>query len=195
MKKIAIPVISVLLFLTLFRKMKVSNLTALVVGDSHSAGYGWGWQDVLAKEYNFKVVNISKSGTSLPQMFNAMKNFYAKNSVPLVFIYGGANDIFNGKSVDETFSEMQEMVNYAKSKGSKVVVISGFRSSKVSVGKNKSFIKNYDLYKEKLPTLSNAIVVPIWEEADKNDSPDGYHINALGQKKFAQYIGSKILSK
>ena len=131
----------------------------------------------------------------MPQMFNDMKNFYAKNSVPLVFIYGGANDIFNGKSVDETFSEMQEMVNYAKSKGSKVVVISGFRSSKVSVDKNKSFIKNYDLYKEKLPTLSNAIVVPILEEADKNDSPDGYHINALGQKKFAQYIGSKILSK
>jgi lysophospholipase L1-like esterase len=194
MKKLAIPVISILLFLAVFKKMKISNTTALVVGDSHSAGFGWGWQDVLAKEYDFKVVNISKSGASIPQMFNAMKKFYASNSVPLVFIYGGANDIFNGTSVTETFSEMQEMVNYAKSKGSKVIVIAGFRSSKVSVGKSKSFITNYDLYKQKLPTLANAIVVPIWEGADKNDSPDGYHINAVGQKEFAQYIGNKILS-
>lgn len=195
MNKVAIPVISLLLLLAMFKKMKISDMTALVVGDSHSAGFGWGWQDVLAREYNFKVVNISKSGFTLGQMFVAMKRFYEKNSVPIVFIYGGANDIFNGASVDETFSEIQEMVNFAKSKGSKVIVIAGFRSSKVSVGKSKTFIKNYDLYKEKLPRLSNAIVVPIWEDADKNDSPDGYHINALGQKKFAEYIGNRILSK
>jgi hypothetical protein len=55
-------------------------------------------------------------------MFIAMKRFYEKNSVPLVFIYGGANDIFNGSSVTETFSEMQEMVNYAKSKGIKMIM-------------------------------------------------------------------------
>ena len=76
MNKVAIPVISILLFLAIFKKMKISNTTALVVGDSHSAGLGWGWQDVLAKEYNFKVVNISKSGASIPQMFVAMKKFY-----------------------------------------------------------------------------------------------------------------------
>lgn len=193
MKKILIPIVSIALFSALFGKMKVSGLTALIVGDSHSAGFGWGWQDRLASKYNFKLINISKSGASLPQMFNAMKKFYEKNSVPLVFIYGGANDIFNGKSVDETLSELQSMVNFAVSKGSKVIVISGFRSSKVSVGKSKSFISNYDLYKQKLSGISNAIVVPIWEGGVSTDSPDGYHLNADAQKRFAEFIGESIL--
>lgn len=181
----------------LFTKMKISGKTALVVGDSHSAGFGWGWQDVLARSYNFKFINIAKSGYSIPQMQKAMVSFFqnAKEIPFATFIYGGANDIYNGKSVEETLLEMQEMVNKAVSYGSRVVVIAGFRSAKVSAGKDKTFIQNYDTYKQRLSTIQNATIVPIWEGGLASDSPDGFHLRADAQKRFADYIGKSILSK
>jgi hypothetical protein len=195
MKKMIVPVIALALLLTLMtRKMKVKGLNILFVGDSHTAGFGWGWQDTLSKMYNFKVTNISVVGSTITGMFERLKNFFAKNSVPVTFIYLGANDIFNNKSVDKALSELQEMVNFAVSKGSKVVVISGFRSLVISEGKNKTFIENYDKFKTLLPSrIKNALVIPIWEDGKKSDSPDGYHINAQGQKRFAEYIGNRIL--
>lgn len=195
MKKIIVPVIGIALFLTLIaNKMKVKGLNVLFVGDSHTAGFGWGWQDVLSKIYNFKITNISVVGSTITGMFDRMKTYFSKNNAPITFIYLGANDIFNTKSVDRALKELQDMVNFAVSKGSKVVVISGFRSSVVSEGKNKIFIENYDKFKSLLPTkIKNAMVVPIWEDAKKSDSPDGYHLSAQAQKKFAEFIGKRIL--
>jgi lysophospholipase L1-like esterase len=187
--------LTITLFSLLFRKMNIKGQTALIVGDSHSAGFGWGWQDVLAKNYGFKVINIAKSGYTIPQMFNKMKDFYKSNSVPIVFIYGGANDIFNGKNQVEALSEMQQMVNFAVSKGSKVVLIAGFESAVISKGKDKKFIANYDLFKQRLSSIDNVTFVPMWKGGVSGDSPDGYHLRADAQKRFADYVGKSILSK
>jgi lysophospholipase L1-like esterase len=195
MKKILNIALTIGLVSLLFRKMKIKGQTALIVGDSHSAGYGWGWQDVLAKNYGFKVINIAKSGYTIPQMFKDMKNFYKSNSVPIVFIYGGANDIFNNKNQIEALSEMQQMVDYALSKGSKVVLIAGFESAVISKGKDKKFIANYDLFKQRLSSINNVTFVPMWKGGVGADSPDGYHLRADAQKRFADYIGKSILSK
>lgn len=187
--------IAFILLSTIFRKMKIENQTALIVGDSHSAGFGWGWQDVLAKIYNFKTINIAKSGYSIPQMFRDMKNFYKSNSVPLVFIYGGANDLYNGKDVNESLAEMQEMVNYAVGKGSKVILIAGYDSSVISKGKNAKFIANYNLYKQRLSSIKNVTFVPMWKGGLGTDATDGFHLHANAQKRFAEYVGNSVLSK
>jgi lysophospholipase L1-like esterase len=187
--------LSLTLLTLMFKKMNIKGQTALIVGDSHSAGYGWGWQNVLAKNYNFKIINIAKSGYTIPQMFRDMQNFYKSNSVPLVFIYGGANDIFNGKNVEEALSEMQEMVDFAVSKGSKVILIAGFDSAVISKGKSAKFIANYNLFKQRLANIKNATFVPMWKGGLSTDSPDGYHLRADAQKRFAEYVGKSILSK
>jgi lysophospholipase L1-like esterase len=199
MKQILIPAIAIGLgiFLASSRKINAKGMNVLFVGDSHTAGFGWGWQNKLALKYGFNPINISIGGASLPTMFNAMKKYYAGvKSVPLVFIYGGANDIYNGKTISETIQDLQEMVDFARSKGSDVIVICGFRSAVISANKNKTFVQNYDKFKEYLPSkISNAKVIPIWEDGVSTDSPDGFHLNADAQSRFADYIGDKILKK
>jgi len=187
--------LSIVLVSLLFKKMNLKGQNVLIVGDSHSAGFGWGWQDVLAKKYGFKPINIAKGGITIPQMFNRMKEFYKSNSVPVVFIYGGANDIFNGKDIVEALTEMQEMVNYAISKGSRVVLIAGFESAVISKGKDKKFTSNYDLFKQRLSSIKNVTFVPMWKGGVSTDSPDGYHLHADAQRRFANYVGEQILSK
>jgi len=197
-KRFIAPIVAVaLLFSFIGKKIKIAGKNVLFIGDSHTAGYNWGWQDVLARNYKFNAINISKGGITIPQMTKRAFDYLKNNNIPdVAFVYGGANDIYNGSTPDEATSHLQKLVDFLNSKGIKVIVVAGFRSNVISASKRKEFVINYDKFKIQLPyKIQNAFVVSIWNGGKQTDSPDGYHLNATAQSRFADYVGKKVLEK
>lgn len=203
-KKLFIITISAVLTGVVFafakRRVNPKGYSALFIGDSHTALYGNGWQDTLAKIYGFKVINLSQVGKTTGWMFTTLKNYLDKNPAPdMLFIYGGANDIYGKANAKTVFNNIQRMVNLGIQKGIKsnnIFIISGYRTARVTDGSKYAqggFPERMDAFKEALKTqITQATIVPIWEEGTNKDSGDGLHINSQAQARFAKFIGSKI---
>ena len=189
-----------LVFALANRRINPKNRTALFIGDSHTALYGNGWQYTLAKTYGFKVINLSQVGKTTGWMFTTLKNYLDKNPAPdMLFIYGGANDIYGKANAKTVFNNIQAMVDIGIDKGIKprnIFVITGYRTSKVTKGSKYAeggFPERMDTVKETMNTqVKRATVVPIWEGGNSADTVDGIHLNSAAQARFAQHIGSKI---
>ena len=99
------------------------------------------------------------------------------------------------KFISKSFLENKEFFSaHAKN----IYVISGYRSSKViyDLKRYGDYIEKSDAYKEGLAkNIKNAVVVPIWEEADYKMSTDSLHLIQSAQKKFADYIGAQIFKE
>lgn len=183
------------------KKLNPLGKKAVFIGDSHTAGFGWGWQDTLAKKYGFTVQkNLSKGGYRTDQLLPILEN-YLKTApkADILFIYAGANDNFSLVQNQKATENVQKMVNAGRNAGiDNIYVISGYRSSKViyDLKRYGNYIAKSDAYKEGLSkNIKNAVVVPIWEEADYKMSTDSLHLIQSAQTKFANYIGSQIFKQ
>jgi hypothetical protein len=181
------------------KKFNPLGKKAVFVGDSHTAGYGWGWQDSLAKKYGFIVQqNLSKSGLRTDQLLPILERYLkeTKSTPDILFIYAGANDNFSLVQNQKATKNVQKMVDAARDAGiDNIYVISGYRSSKViyDLKRYGDYIQKSDAFKEGLSkNIKKAVVVPIWEEADFKMSTDSLHLIQSAQTKFADYIGAQI---
>jgi hypothetical protein len=181
------------------KKFNPLGKKAVFVGDSHTAGYGWGWQDSLAKKYGFIVQqNLSKSGLRTDQLLPILERYLkeTKSTPDILFIYAGANDNFSLVQNQKATENVQKMVDAARDAGiDNIYVISGYRSSKViyDLKRYGDYIQKSDAFKEGLSkNIKKAVVVPIWEEADFKMSTDSLHLIQSAQTKFADYIGAQI---
>ena len=183
------------------KKFNPLGKKAVFIGDSHTAGFGLGWQDSLAKKYGFTIQkNLSKGGYRTDQLLPILED-YLKTApkADMLFIYAGANDNFSLVQNEKATQNIQKMVDAGRNAGiQSVYVISGYRSSKViyDLKKYGDYIQKSDLFKEGLSKkIKNAVVVPIWEEADFKMSTDSLHLIQSAQTKFADYIGSQIFKQ
>lgn len=180
------------------KKLNPLGTKAVFVGDSHTAGFGWGWQDSLAKKYGFSIQqNLSKSGYRTDQLLPILQDYLKTANTPnTLFIYAGANDNFSLTQNEIATKNIQKMVDAGRNAGIKnIYVISGYRSSKViyDLKRYGDYIQKSDLFKEGLSkNIKNATVVPIWEDADYKMSTDSLHLVQSAQKRFADYIGKQI---
>jgi len=180
------------------KKFNPLGTKAVFVGDSHTAGFGWGWQDSLAKKYGFSIQqNLSKSGYRTDQLLPILQDYLKTANTPdTLFIYAGANDNFSLTQNEIATKNIQKMVDAGRNAGIKnIYVISGYRSSKViyDLKRYGDYIQKSDLFKEGLSkNIKNATVVPIWEDADYKMSTDSLHLVQSAQTKFADYIGKQI---
>jgi hypothetical protein len=181
------------------KKFNPLGKKAVFVGDSHTAGYGWGWQDSLAKKYGFTVQqNLSKSGLRTDQLLPILEKYLkeTKSTPDILFIYAGANDNFSLVQNQKATENVQKMVDAARDAGiDNIYVISGYRSSKViyDLKRYGDYIQKSDAFKEGLSkNIKKAVVVPIWEEADFKMSTDSLHLIQSAQTKFADYVGAQI---
>jgi len=189
---IALGVIVGIYLATTLTKINPKGKTAIFIGDSHTAGFGWGWQDALAKKYGFTFTNLSQGGKRTDWMLDTLKN-YPKNA-DILFIYGGANDAFSQVSNQTALNNIQAMVDLGKAKD--VYVVSGYNSEKVSKPKmdfsKYPSIEKYDKLKKSFRNINRARIIPIWEGAESKDTDDGMHLNKDAQNRFAQYVGKEI---
>lgn len=183
------------------KKFNPLGKKAVFIGDSHTAGFGWGWQDSLAKKYGFTIQkNLSKGGYRTDQLLPILQD-YLKTApkADMLFIYAGANDNFSLVQNEKATQNIQKMVDSGRNAGIKnVYVISGYRSSKViyNLQRYGDYIQKSDAFKEGLKEkIKNAVVVPIWEEADYKMSTDSLHLIQSAQTKFADYIGSQLFKQ
>jgi hypothetical protein len=181
------------------KKFNPLGKTAIFIGDSHTAGFGWGWQDSLAKKYGFTIQkNLSKGGYRTDQLLPILQKYLNDNKATpdILFIYAGANDNFSLVQNQKATENIQKMVDAGRNAGiHNIYVISGYRSSKViwNLQRYGDYIQKSDAFKEGLPkNIEKAVVVPIWEEADFRMSTDSLHLIQSAQGKFANYIGGQI---
>jgi len=164
------------------RKANSSKKNVAVVGDSLSLSSS-GWQNILANKYHWNVDNFSKVGQTSANALLKFKAF-AKASYDTVFIFLGANDSYSGVNPSFTLDNIKQIINIAKSKGAKVIVIPGILSEKVSKDP-KALV--YDDLKQKMWSLPS-MVVPILRTVDAKDVPDGIHFGAKTHKQLADLI-------
>lgn len=181
-------------------KINLKGKRVAVIGDSHSALYGSGWQDELSWKYGFELKNLAVGGKSTPWMLDVLKKFYSDgNTADVVFIYGGANDSFGNAKLENVLKNIQSMVDLVRSHSGVPIVLSGFNYEKAVKPKVSS--KYYDgieryrqLQKMIEKEIKHADVVPTWEDVDQNTTGgDGFHLPTSKQKLFAEYVGKKIL--
>lgn len=180
------------------KKFNPIGKKAVFIGDSHTAGFGWGWQDSLAKKYGFTIQkNLSKGGYRTDQLLSILQDYLKTGKeADILFIYAGANDNFSLVQNQKATDNVQKMVDAGRNAGiDKIYIISGYRSSKViyDLKRYGNYIEKSDAYKEGLAkNIKNAVIVPIWEEADYKMSTDSLHLIQSAQTKFANYIGEQI---
>lgn len=198
---IALGIVVGIYIATTFAKINPKGKRVAVIGDSHSAGKGWGWQDTLSWKYNFELNNLSVGGKSTPWMVETLKKFYGdKNQADIVFIYGGANDSFSNLSQDTTLKNIQTMVDLVKDNGGKAIVISGFNYDKavkpnVASTYDSGIAKYMDLQKQIPEKIKGAVIVPRWEAVtSKSVGGDGFHLPKSSQDLFANYVAKEVFS-
>ena len=166
------------------RKAKAGKKRVAVVGDSLSLSSA-GWQNILAKRYGWSTVdNFSKIGQTSAQ---ALARFKASNqNYDTVFIFLGANDTYGGINPAFTIDNLKKIIELAKDKGAKTIVIPGILSSKVS---STPEALKYDDLKSKMIYLPG-MVVPVLRTVERKDVPDGLHFGAATHKQLADLIDS-----
>ena len=163
------------------RKAKAGKKRVAVVGDSLSLSSA-GWQNILAKRYGWTVDNFSKIGQNSAQ---ALARFRASNQTyDTVFIFLGANDTYGGINPVTTLDNLKKIIELAKDKGAKTIVVPGILSSKVS--STPEAVK-YDDLKSKMIYLPG-MVVPVLRTVERKDVPDGLHFGATTHKQLSDLI-------
>ena len=163
------------------RKISASGDRVTIVGDSLSLLPN-GWQDILAKKYDWRVNNISKVGQTSSAALSRFK--LVADPGDIVFIFLGANDSYGGVNKAFTMDNIRQIQKLAKERGARTVIVPGYLSSKVT---SSSQGKKYDDLKESMYLLPG-IVVPILRAIDPSEVPDGVHLSAKGQAKLANLI-------
>lgn len=196
---IALGIVVGIYLATTLAKINPKGKRVAVIGDSHSAGKGWGWQDTLSWKYGYELDNLSVAGKSTPWMVETLKKFYADGkTADIVFIYGGANDSFSLIKEADTLKNIQSMVDMVRDKGGKPIVIAGFnyeKAVKPNVTDNyySGVAKYMKLQDAIAKQIENAVIVPRWEDVDaKSVGGDGFHLPKSSQTKFAEYVAKEV---
>jgi len=188
------------LMIFLNQKVNVKGKRVAVIGDSHSAGYGWGWQDKLSWKYNFQLNNLAVGGKTTTWMKSTLENFYKQGNIAdVVFIYGGANDAFGNAKLQDVVNRIQGMVNLVRANSGIPVVIAGFNYDKaVKPNVSSKYDNGIERYRELqnmiVNQIKNADVVPVWNNVDeKSVGGDGFHLPDRVQGLFADYVAKQVL--
>jgi lysophospholipase L1-like esterase len=174
------------------------------IGDSMTAGYGWGWQSVMAKIYGFIEVNLAVGGKRTDWMLTTLTRYLTTDSCDAVFIYGGANDAYSAVTNASAIANVQKMVDLCVSKNILAYVVLGYDPMIVSYGRVKptryvpTQVGMNDLTKKYAKqqilaskSIKNAKIIPVWKNCSQLDASDGLHLTASAQKRFAEYVGKE----
>jgi lysophospholipase L1-like esterase len=182
---------------TPFVRFNPKGKKIVFIGDSLTAGYGWGWQSVMAKIYGFIEVNLSKSSKTTGWMLQTLQKYLTTDSCDAVFIYGGTNDAYSGIPNADAIKNIQAMVNLCRSKYILTYVVIGYDPMKVSYGRVSSTkaTKTYVELQRMMKSVKNAKIIPVWTSCSKLDASDGLHLSASAQKRFGEYVGKEAFGE
>jgi lysophospholipase L1-like esterase len=167
----------------------VKGKTALFIGDSHTANHSNGWQIQLSKLVGFKMINASVGGKTTYWMIDQAV-YRINESVDYCFIYGGANDMWNGGVPQEAVDNIKSIARVCKGRGVRCVVLTGFDAVKCTKTSNLKYPERYTEFQRLLMSqdMEGATVVDT-RVVDRKDCWDGLcHMAPSGHKKIAEKI-------
>lgn len=196
-------------FSNIIKLIKESNSQqkkVLFVGDSLSEGPNT-WNYLLAQSHpDWSVEHLAQRGKNTSWMLKNLEEKLKYKKYDIVFIYGGANDMFENKSISVPINNIQKMVDLVNQKGGKAFVLEGFDAETIlSPDKmkgsrfcNKECMlqgrENTINLQKQLSTIQNATIIPkvvgdsSWVSADGTHPKSSKHeiVKSLVEK----YIGS-----
>lgn len=169
----------------------VNGKRSLFIGDSHTSGYGWGWQDILCKKTKMTFLNTAVPGKRTAWMIGQL-NLHKKKGWDYCFIYGGANDAASMVSPETAFRNIQKMVDTCNHYGIQPVVIIGTDPNITFTGKApewKDYVwKKTKLQKYMMDSTRNAILVDT-RFIPRSDCADFVcHMKLSGHRKTAEKV-------
>lgn len=192
----------------------------MFVGDSLSAGPGFTWNYLLAKDHpDWNSTHITKGGMKTDWMLNNMLAELNKKKYDKVFIYGGTNNAFwVGTNISQAVSDIQKMVDATKKQGGQAYVFLGYDAASVMTDKNlkptkdkygkslcdkncmeKSRERMIKLQNDLASQISGAVIIPTIVGDESWASGDGIHVGSSQQKimkdHISKYIGEKTSIK
>jgi len=192
---------------TLVHLIKEDNgkINVMFVGDSHSAGNGWTWNYLIAKDHpEWDVTQLAVGGKTTKWMLQNLTTKLNEKKYDLVFIYGGANDVMSPQPISTPISNIQKMVDLVNGQGGKAIVLTGFDSETIFNPEKVSTTKYCDRecmigfkpkrvkYQTDLPnSITGAIIIPKLV-GDISWSTDGVHVGSAQHKLMKDHVYSNM---
>jgi lysophospholipase L1-like esterase len=188
---------------TLVHLIKEDNgkINVMFVGDSHSAGDGWTWNYLIAKDHpEWDVTQVAKGGMRTDWMLENLTTKLSEKKYDLVFIYGGANDVMSPQPITKPIGNIQKMVDLVNGQGGKAIVLVGFDSETIFNPEKVKPTKYCDrecmiAYKPKrvkyqtdlATSITGAVVIPKLV-GDMSWSNDGVHVGSAQHKLMRDQV-------
>lgn len=175
--------------------LDVQGKKALFIGDSHTSGYGWGWQDIMCKKTKMTFLNTAVGGKRTSWMITKLEQ-QKKGGWDYCFIYGGANDCASMVTPETAFNNIQKMVDTCIAYNIKPIVITGTDPNVTFTGKAPEW-KDYVWKKTKfqnylVDSLKRAVVVDT-RFIPRSDCADFVcHMKLSGHRKTADTVISTM---
>lgn len=175
----------ILAFFAYFQKQNITNYSSsgtdiFAFGDSLVAGVGssrgGGWVKMLSEELDVPIVNLGVSGDTTTRALARIATL-DKYEPKVVIVLLGGNDYLAGTSPEDTFKNLEKIIDGIQNRGAAVVLI----------GIGKKFGKEF----EALAESKRAAYVPdIFENIFGNAKlmSDGLHPNDEGYRVMAERI-------
>lgn len=175
----------------------------LILGDSLSAGYGMkaeeSWVALLGqrlkqKGFIFQIINASISGNTTGNGLRQLPPLLSQYQPDITLIELGGNDGLRGLSLQAMKSNLQSMVDMAKSNNSRVILA----GVKLPPNYGKQYTENfYNIYQQ-IARQNKIDLIPFILEGvgDKSEymQADGIHPTALAQAKILNVVWPHVIS-
>jgi len=176
----------------------------LILGDSFTSDVKGAYSRLVKDALTPKGIEtdiVFKSGAETSWMVNALKNQLQSNKYDRIYFYGGINDAFALRDVDDILGRVQNIVDMGNQNGADVFVVKGYVIDNMCTLENlkptkyittkEAFIPLVQRYKEYRAKLNeNNIKNANWvQQFDlKGNTGDGTHPNGTGYKIIADEI-------
>ena len=176
----------------------------LILGDSMSVDVNGAYARIVKdalKQKDIETDILAKSGAQTTWMVDNLKNQLMTNKYDRIYFFGGINDAFALRNVDEILGRVQNIVDLGNENGADVFVVKGYvidnmctqeklKPTKYITTKEAfiPLVQRYKEYRAKLneDNIKNAQWV---EQFDlQGNTSDGTHPNGTGYKMIAEAI-------
>jgi acyl-CoA thioesterase-1 len=183
--------------------LSAATKTLLIVGDSLSAAYGIdvsaGWvaqlqHRLIENKLDYKIVNASISGDTTANGLARLPGLLDAYHPRIVVIELGGNDGLRGLSLPEMQHNIKTMVEKAKSRGAKVLML-GIR---LPPNYGKIYTERFHRVYEEVARDSKIPLVPFILKGIATDrtlmQADGLHPDAEAQSKVLENVWAELQS-
>lgn len=162
----------------------VKGKTALFIGDSHTAGFGWAYQ--VCTKTGMKFNNTAVSGKNTTWMLKVATESIHKN-IDYCFIYGGANDMTSAAAITKAVDNIQKIVDICNQNNVHAVVILGYDANIVPMT---TYRNMYGMFQDRLLSVTGAQVLDTRPAITDRTMlyPDGIHMKIQGHNAMSRKV-------